>query len=212
MPAMRDLTGCIFGKLTVLQITPVRVSGSVIWRCTCTCGNTTEVSSGNLNSGHTKSCGCLQKEHVSSAMTIHGFNKNSAYFSEYKAYLSMIGRCCNSDHAHYKDYGGRGITVCKEWLNSVHCFIKDMGAKPQKGFSLDRIDNNGNYTKSNCRWTTQKMQSNNKRNNLYIEFNGETRTAAEWSQKMGYGDTTVATRIRRGWTISAAILTPVKFR
>lgn len=117
-------------------------------------------------------------------------NKNRTY----QTWLSMIYRCYNVDHASYPNYGGRGIKVCDRWKNSFENFIADKGERPE-GYSLDRIDNDGNYEPSNCRWSTRLEQANNKRNNRFIEINGKTLTVAQWSDETGIPRSTISRRL-----------------
>jgi hypothetical protein len=119
----------------------------------------------------------------------------------------MVDRCTKENTHNYKDYGGRGITVCDRWLD-VNNFIEDMSTRPE-GTSIDRIDNNGNYEPSNCKWSTDKEQSNNRRSSRYLEYNGESKTLVDWSRDTGIKQTTIGERLRRGWTIEQALETPV---
>ncbi len=122
----------------------------------------------------------------------------------------MIDRCTNKNVRNYKDYGGRGISICNRWL-SFENFYKDMGPKPKKSMSIDRIDNNGNYESSNCRWATQKEQCNNKRGNNIINYNGKTQTMTQWAEEIGIKLPTLHKRITKyGWSIKKAIETPTK--
>ena len=130
-------------------------SGNSYWHCRCDCGALKTVQGGHLKTGHTKSCGCLDK----ARKTIHGKCESS----EYAAYRGMKQRCYNEEGTAYPGYGGRGITVCPRWLNSVEDFLKDMGPKPSPEYSIDRIDNDGNYEPGNCRWATKTEQSINQR-------------------------------------------------
>jgi hypothetical protein len=122
----------------------------------------------------------------------------------------MISRCTNERNPSYARYGGRGITVCERWLNSVEAFVKDMGKRPGDGYSLDRIDNNGNYEPENCRWANANEQTNNRSNTAHIFFNGQYLPLTEWARKMGIDYRVVHSRIRRGWTIEAALTKPIR--
>ena len=164
-----DLTGKVFGKLTVLQEVEPYIypcgKKEVKWLCKCECGSTKEVVRSSLRSGDTKSCGCYHKETSSingKANKTHGESNKS---KEYQAWISMLRRCDNPNTIYYKNYGGRGITVCPEWINSYEQFLADVGRAPSPQHSLDRIDVNGNYEPNNVRWTTWTIQAKNKRIN-----------------------------------------------
>jgi len=126
----------------------------------CTCGSLKTVRRDKANHEYTKSCGCLSSELKSKRFTKHG---EAGRTTEYRSWGAMKQRCYNRWHKAYKNYGGRGIKICKRWLNSYKNFLKDMGRKPNRNYTLDRINNNGNYRPSNCRWATWKQQQNNKR-------------------------------------------------
>jgi hypothetical protein len=194
MPKALKLEGQVFGRLTVVSRTDNN-GGHAAWLCLCSCGVETVVTGWCLVSGHTQSCGCLHRERI----TVHGKNKSS----EYRAWEGMIQRCTNPKNKRYSDYGGRGITVCPEWF-SFENFYRDMGDRPSKDHSIDRIDNNGNYCKENCKWSTRKEQGNNRRSNRSIEFNGEVRTLIQWSEFLGIAYHTLRRRLREGWSIERA--------
>ena len=135
---------------------------------------------------------------------VHGMSKTSTY----KSWEAMIQRCSNASLKSYKNYGGRGISVCDEWTK-FEKFYADMGIKPN-GCSIDRIDVNGNYDQLNCRWSTMKQQNRNRRNNRLIEFNGETMCVNEWAESLGINKRTLLNRITNGWEIKKALTHPVR--
>ena len=155
-----DLTGQRFGRLVVKRRTDNAKYGGARWLCTCDCGENTTCLSGNLRGGKSKSCGCFNKEIAIKTRTTHGMSGTR----EYVTWRSMKNRCQNPNSTVFDHYGGRGITICKEWVDSFETFYRDMGDKPN-GLTLDRIDTNGDYTPSNCRWATQSVQCRNQRRN-----------------------------------------------
>ncbi len=138
-------------------------------KCLCICGNKTIVRKPHFLSKHTKSCGCYKKELIGKLNRTHGLRKTRTY----RCWFNMKTRCNNKNTLNFKDYGGRGITVCDEWINSFEIFLENMGVCPSNNHSIDRIDVNGNYCKENCKWSTIIEQNNNKRNNIKYIFNGE---------------------------------------
>jgi hypothetical protein len=157
MSNFTDHTGKRFGKLVVLGLHGKRdKQGRMRWNCLCDCGRSKLILASNLASGRSQSCGC----------THGGWNRSHEMTMtlEYKTWQNMKDRCYNDNNPDFHYYGGRGISVCQEWRMSFETFYRDMGPKPNENMSLDRIDNNGNYETSNCRWATQSQQVSNRRN------------------------------------------------
>lgn len=133
-----------------------------------------------------------------------------SYTLEYRAWQQMRLRCLDSEHAAYPGYGGRGITVCDRWKDDVAAFVADMGLKPTPKHELDRIDNDAGYSPENCRWATRSENDRNRRNNRTIEFGGEVRSLAEWSERLGICGDTIVKRLDAGWGTERALTTPVR--
>lgn len=207
----KDITGQVFGRLTVLGPTGEKAKdGSLRWLCQCSCGNTHVTVSGNLRNGNVRSCRCLQKE-VARAKAIanpaslkHGKVGTPAY----KSWTVMRRRCFDKKFKDYPLYGGRGISIAEEW-SDFSTFLKDMGERPE-GMSLDRKDPNGNYCKDNCRWATRRVQGNNTRRNHLLMYKGETLTLAQWARRLDMSYTLLRARINMlGWSVEKAIETEV---
>ena len=190
-----DITGKRYGRLTVIGRT-TKIGKDPTWNCICDCGNTCIVQGNNLKNGHTKSCGCYVKDIARKNFKVHG-KTNTRIFN---IWVKMKQRCTNKDDKAYAKYGGRGIKVCEEWINDFQAFYDwSMSNGYADDLSIDRIDNDGNYEPSNCRWATDVQQSNNRRSNHYITCNGETHTIAEWSKITGINDSTIQNRAAKGW-------------
>ena len=149
------------------------------------------------------SCGCFASEIATATHTTHGHNKRSGQSPTYKSWRNMLRRCTDVKHPSYANYGGRGISVCEEWM-VFSGFLRDMGERPETK-TLDRIDSNGNYEKSNCRWLDMKEQANNRSSNHLLTHNGETHTVAQWAEKLGIKDGTIRARLFRGFSVEDAL-------
>jgi hypothetical protein len=205
-----DLTGKRFGRL-VVQSQAENKGKFLMWTCLCDCGVSVEVFGSNLKNGHTKSCGCLNKEIVSSLFTTHGHTKNNKCSPEWTSWYNMRVRCYYDKHKEYSNYGGRGIKVCERWLgdDGFENFYEDMGPCPL-GMTLERIDNEGDYCRENCKWATRTEQGNNKRNNVILTYGNETGTLSEWARSIGMNSETLRARIDvYGWDIADALGTKV---
>lgn len=202
-----------YWKMTVLEFAGKAKNGATLVRCKCDCGNERTVRLYNLISGATKSCGCLAKEILIQR------NKSNKYGSThlrsrtriYRIWCDIKQRCYNKKQIVYKWYGARGISMCDKWRNSFQDFY---GWALQNGYNeqltIDRIDANGNYEPSNCRWATSREQSRNKSSNIYVTINGETKVLKDWCYVYGISYATVQGRIRDGWDIARAIQTPAR--
>ena len=192
-----NLSGRKFGRLTVIKMIENTGKLKSPFLCKCDCGNKVIATQNSLTVGHVKSCGCIGIERMShlakDTLTTHGM----AYTPEYRCWCHILSRCGNPNVPSYCNYGGRGITVCDRWKESFSNFYEDMGDRPE-GTTLDRIDVNGNYCKENCRWATIEQQSNNKRTNVFINYNGERLTLTQVARKMGISPKILFHRWERG--------------
>ncbi len=204
MSVLRDHTHQRFGRLLVLLRGDNR-GGRPWWLCRCDCGRELTVAASSLRTGNTRSCGCLAAETKRSMHLVHGHSAAGHLSATYTAWGNMVRR--GQGKAAREIYADRGITVCQRWLTFEH-FLADMGERPSELHSIDRIDNDGNYEPSNCRWATRTEQNRNKRNNRRIAVDGVLLTVAEWAEKKGQPATMIHARLRRGWTGPAAVLTP----
>lgn len=183
-----NLIGQQFDRLTVIKCAGKNRSGNYQWLCQCKCDKKVVISSYSLRIGKTRSCGCYRTDLLlqrTAKRKIPGITENGKQTKIYCIYDSMKQRCYNPNHHAYKNYGGRGIKVCDRWLEpngqGFINFVKDMGERPP-GTSIDRIDNNGDYCKENCRWVTRKQQMRNTRYNKLLTIDGITRCLIKWCE------------------------------
>lgn len=206
MSKLFDLTGMKFGRLVVLRRDFECKKDETRWICKCDCGAVKSINGISLKTERTQSCGCLQAELASKRCRIYEDSDKRLH----SIWRGMKERCFRKENISYPFYGGRGITVCKEWAKS---FIAFRGWALKNGYaenlSIDRMDSNGNYCPENCRWVTAKQQSNNTRRNVFITYKGKTKTVSEWAEITGIKKETLADRKRRGWSDSDCIEIPV---
>lgn len=184
-----NLIGEIFNRLRVLEFAGKNKSRSNLWKCICECGRYTVVASSCLRNGHTKSCGCINKELASKLRPIIHSNAIGKGDDIYRIWSKIKDRCLNPNSKRYPDYGGRGISMFEEWVYAPEGFIKFrnyMGQRPSKKHSIDRYPNNdGNYEPGNIRWATAAEQCRGRRSNVWIEYNGEKMIMKDWSNRLG---------------------------
>lgn len=200
-----DLRGQRFGYLTVLEEAGRGHHGQVRWLCLCDCGNEHVVLSQKLRKSRVRSCGCAHFALLGKASTTHGHTVDRVATPEYYTWSSMIQRCTNENNIHFDAYGGRGISVCAEWRAAFEPFLEYIGTRPSDAHSIDRIDTNGNYEPGNVRWAVKEIQSNNTRSNVYLTYAGRRQSVAQWSRETGIGASTLAQRVRLGWTPERAL-------
>lgn len=197
-----DLKGQKFERLTALYRLHNYHKKGTHWLCVCDCGNLTEVQGGHLREGRIKSCGCLRNETTIKRSTKHGYKHTRLY----SIWQHMKYRCCNKNGKDYKNYGGRGIAVCSDWLDNFMSFYNwSMANGYDNNLTIDRIDNGKGYEPNNCRWVDMKQQSRNTRQNRNITINGVTRCLAEWCEILGLNYDKIYNRLYKGWSIEKAL-------
>jgi hypothetical protein len=201
----QELIGQRFERLLVISAAGKNKSKKLLWLCRCDCGVERIVAGNNLRSGDTRSCGCLNRQLAAERLTTHGGRKTL----EYSSWTKAKQRCTNPNAINFHHYGERGI---KFLLDNFEEFLAHIGPKPGKEYSLDRIDNSGNYEYGNVRWATQKNQCRNKRNNRYLTYQNETLCVTDWAERLGLNRTTIRKRLRFGWSVERTLSTPVKAR
>lgn len=200
-----DLSGMRFNGWTVLNFDEASAK-LPMWVCACDCGTHKSVWAADLKRGRSKSCGCEKRKASAAARTTHNMSRHPAY----QSWIHMRSRCQNSNDTYYRLYGGRGIIVCLEWLESFEAFWADMGPSWAKGLSIDRINVNGNYEPSNCRWATSKEQALNRRDKRLIETPSGQMSAEEASIAYNLPLQTIRSRIKYGWKDPHEMVKPAR--
>lgn len=206
MSKFQDLTGQKFGRLTVIKRVENTKNKDTLWLCKCDCGGETITRITNLKNGNTKSCGCLNKEHLLKSITKHGLHNEKLY----NTWKCIRQRCNNKNNPSYKNYGGRGITICNEWNDFKNFYDWALNNGYKENLTIDRINNNKGYSPENCRWADKTTQSNNKRNNRNYTYNNETHTMGEWAKILNVNYWALRSRLDRGWDIKKALETEYK--
>lgn len=192
--AIIDLTGQTFGRWNVKRFIGLDSHKRALWECECECGTIKSIASNNLRRGLTKSCGCYKSDSTKERLTTHGHSNTRLYH----IWQGIKRRCNNPNEIRFANYGGKGISMAKQWEDYKN--FEDWALKNgyQENLTIDRIDLSKGYEPSNCRWVTNESQANNKSNNVYVEINGETHTLGEWARIVGVSYKTIHTRYSRG--------------
>ena len=202
-----DVLGQRFGRYLVIAKSDKRTKAmKQMVICKCDCGTERDVVVGNLRSGLTTSCGCWKDEKTGERRRKHGLSKTTMYYR----YNQMIHRCYILNNPEYKNYGGRGIKVCDRWKD-INNFIDDMYSLYIPGLDLDRINNDGDYEPSNCRWVTRKVNCNNRRDSIFIEYNGYKKTISEWADYLNIPYSVITYRLK-SWSVDKIFTTPYPSR
>jgi hypothetical protein len=201
-PYIKNLLGAKFGRLVVIEFVGRRsINNSAqkrtIWKCKCLCGNEKEIYSANLVRGTTRSCGCLMIENRSTIRTTHG----KRYSGEYYSWRAIKARCLNENNPSYKDYGGRGITMFGPWVSDFSAFHAYIGDRPSRGFTVERINVNGNYEPGNVKWIHNREQNFNKRKTISITYKRRKWSATDIARYTGISRDGIYRRIKIGMPI-----------
>jgi hypothetical protein len=205
MSSLKVKVGDKFGENEVIARAENTSKGSARWLVRCSCGTERVVQSGSLMNGSSTSCGCLRIERMKRVATKHGRSRTS----EYITWSCMKNRCSNPSHKHYENYGGRGITVCQEWLASFETFLSDMGEKPSMKHTLERKDNSLGYSKDNCCWATKIVQQRNRRTNRILSYEGQDYCLADLADKFNITAKNLWNRLEYGWDLEKALTVPI---
>lgn len=202
---MIDIKGKRFGRFKVLSSAGVDSRGESIWKCICNCGKIKFILSYALRKGKIKSCGCYQKFIRGKSSRTH----NASQSRLYHIWTDIFTRCYNKNCAAYKNYGGRGIKICKRW-HDFSMFKKDIGRRPSKYFTIERINNNKGYSPKNCKWLHKSLQHHNKRTSHYLTFEGKRQCIGAWAKELNWPNYIIVNRLRYGWPVKKILTTPIR--
>lgn len=202
-----DISGQRFGRLTVLSY-----AGKNKWECRCDCGATTTAQSCHLRQQRKKSCGCLARETTIARNKSNANPDKDTQTPEYNAWSQMKARCYNVKNKKFHLYGGRGITVCEAWRDSFKTFLSDVGRRPSRLHSLERLDNSRGYSPENVAWKTDHDQTRNTRRNIVLKHDGKVMVLRDWALASGINYYTLRHRINAGWPLAKALTTPPRRR
>ena len=209
-----DISNQKFGRLTAIEKS-TNICGKTAWKCLCDCGNIAYVSTSNLTCNRIKSCGCIKQELLMRRNITH----NQRHTRLYEVWKGIKQRCYNPKHRAYHNWGGRGIKMCEDWKNNFQSFYdwsyangySPENQKDEKNkLTIDRIDVNGNYEPSNCRWVKRSKQARNKRANKIISYRSEEHCLVEWCEYLNLNYPTIYSRLNKGWSVERAFETPTK--
>lgn len=203
---VKDLTGRVFGLLTVERYDGLNPAGKAMWACKCWCGKETTVVGYSLSNGDSKSCGCLRDRIVSQNSTRHGQAGTDIYW----IWRGIKKRTESEGYSQFKKYGAIGRGLSKEWSESFETFAKEIGPRPSKKHTIDRINNLLGYSKENCRWATYTEQARNRTSNRILEWRGEKLPLCVLAERYGMTDQVLGRRLRKGMTLELALTTPVR--
>lgn len=200
-----DLSGKVFSNWTVKSFHGRSTKGKYYYLCECACGTIESVRADYLTSGITISCGCVRNP------CVHG-DCGKGRTPEYRSWCSMKSRCLNKRNKKYKDYGGRGITICQRWISSYSAFLSDVGRRPHHAMTIHRVDNDGNYEPKNVVWATKEVQATHRRSTKFITFNGKTLSVAQWGRELEIKRHTLYNRLNRNLPIAKVLSRPKSHR
>lgn len=207
LPKPLNLVGRQFTNWRVVEAAGSSKNGKRLFRCVCSCGASGVVVGGNLTSGQSTGCGHDRSDRIRAHLVKHGAKSRGESHPLYNTWSNMHSRCSNPNSAEFRNYGGRGISVCPEW-DDFWRFVEDMGEKPHPSYSIDRINNDLGYRPSNCRWASKSDQSKNRRVSVFLTHDGETMCMKDWARRLGVTAPTIRNRLKNGMSVAEAVTMP----